>query len=58
MSAHELARRLLLMDDLEVMATDCVAYRDIGFSERVITEQDADDHGDCSYRVGERVIIL
>lgn len=48
-----------LPQDAEVMCRDCVAYRDMtGPYTQTITEQDADDHGDCEGRVGEEIVVI
>ena len=60
MKAHELAQKLLNGPNLDVMIVEnWGGLSDIGFCfTSEITQQNADDCGDCEGRVGESIIKL
>jgi hypothetical protein len=59
MKAHELAQELLQLPNLEIMFVDSIGPMELGSAqESEITEQDAEDCGDCEDRVGEKYIAL
>jgi hypothetical protein len=59
MKAHELAQVLLTGPNVEVVFSDSIGPIDIeSCFESKITENDADNCGNCERRVGEAVIAL
>ncbi len=60
MNVRELIAKLNKMNpDLNVMTRDVVAYRDLDYvREGTITEKDAADHGECTWRVGEVFCLI
>jgi hypothetical protein len=59
MKTHELAAKLLSMPNVQVMAYDDLGPMNISSVQTyTITEENAEDIGDCMGMVGEEVVVL
>ncbi|AEC53168.1 hypothetical protein SCRM01_222 [Synechococcus phage S-CRM01] len=59
MKTHQLGTKLLSLPNIEVMVEDSLGPMDISSVQLyTITDQDAEDCGNCEGRVGEEVVTI